>query len=412
MFASINGGCPVPWVRLSSSFPLICFLYLPIYLTQAESQLTAGISSQSHFFDSTTVFLNANPCLCSFPYLLHRSRKSSDIFRKSLHKPFPLARPLTKHPFPNQLCSCFVFAYSFPQSLTTGFLALGKKSTTLPSGVASSSGCWMSSTFLIPYLSAAALCSGGWRSCTVILAQGFHHSRELLAMLVESLESGFPSSRVLLVSLHWSAPLSCVGVNELLFVQLFEDEKCNGRALLLLPCMKSSVPNPTVLCLATGCHSCSTHNAAEIRKEKCLPSSGQQPCFQSHFLFCEECLFVKGLGVFSCVYVLLILIFRETEPQLCFLCMLLHWEIRSKMTIFMEGGADMYKILITQCLRRWTAICTCWQAVLSLNYSSFIPPPSSPQHRALVWWKNFSQAGSRQHSFNPHTQATFLCTSH
>lgn len=169
-------------------------------------------------------------------------------------------------------------------------------------------------------------------------------------------ESGFPFSHALLGSLHSSAPLSCVGVNEFLFVQLFEDEKCNGRALLLLPCAKSSVPNPTVLCLATGCHSCSTHNAAEIRKGKCLPSSGQQPRFQSSDLFCEERLFVEGLGVFSCVCALLIVIFRETEQQLCFLCMLLHWESSSKMNIFMEG--DMYKILITHCLRRWTGICT------------------------------------------------------
>jgi len=148
--------------------------------------------------------------------------------------------------------------------------------------------------------------------------------------------------------------------------------------------MKNSVPSPTVLCLATGCHSCSTHNAAEARKEKCLASNGQQPHFQSPYLFCEECLFVKGLRVFSCVYTLIILIFRETEQKLCFLCVLLHWEIRSKMNIVMEGGADTYKMLITQCLRRWAAICTCCLAVLPLNYSFFIPPPCNPQQNALV----------------------------
>ena len=388
-----------------------CFLYLPIYLSQQEPQLTTAISLQSHFFDSTTVFLNPNPCLHSLPYLLHLSTKSSDIFRKSLQKPFPLARPLTKHLFQTSSGPTVSSHIAFPIP-SHGLCCSGEKEHNPSLRCGLFIRCWMSCTFLISYLSAAALCSDGWRSCTLALGQALHHPRGLIAMLVESLESGFPFSRVLLGSLHSSAPLSCVGVNELLFVQLFEDEKCNGRALLLLPCMKSSVPNPTVLCLATGCHSCSTHNAAEIRKEKCLPSSGQQPHFQSHYLFRQECLFVKGLGVFSCVYALLVLIFRQTEKQLCFLCMLLHWEIRSKMNTFMEGGADMYKILITQHLRRWTGICTCWQAVLSLNYSFFIPPPSSPQHRAPVWWKNFSQASSWQHSFNPHTQATFLCTSH
>lgn len=131
---------------------------------------------------------------------------------------------------------------------------------------------------------------------SLALGQVLHLPIALIAMLVEGLESGVPFSCVLVGSPHSSVPLSCVGVNEFLFTQQFEDEKCNGRAVLLLPCMKSSVPNPTVLCLATGCHSCSTHNAAEIRKEKCLPSSGQPPRFQSPYLFCEECLFVKGLG--------------------------------------------------------------------------------------------------------------------
>lgn len=83
------------------------------------------------------------------------------------------------------------------------------------------------------------------------------------------------------------------------------------------------------------------------QKGKCLPSSGQQPHFQSHYLFREECWFVKGLGVFSCVSALLILIFTENEQQLCFLCMLSHWQIRSKRNIYTEGGADLYKILIT-----------------------------------------------------------------
>lgn len=221
----------------------------------------------------------------------------------------------------NQLWSCCVppWVNSCPPSPAVGSLAQGKKSTTLLSGVASS-------------------------SCTLALGQVLHHPREQISMFAES---GFPFSRVLLGSLHSAVPLSCAGVNESLFVQLFEDEKRNGRALLLLPGMKSSVPNPTVLCLATGCHSCSTHNAAEMRKEKCLPSSGQQPHFQSHYLFCEECVFVEGLGVFPCVSALLILIFGENEQQLCFLCMLSHRQIRSKMNIFMEGGAELYKILIT-----------------------------------------------------------------
>lgn len=95
----------------------------------------------------------------------------------------------------------------------------------------------------------------------------------------------------LLGSLHSPVPLSCAGVNESLFVQLLEDEKCNGRALLLLPGMKSSIPNPTVLCLATGCHSCSTHNAADIRKESAYPAAGNSHI--SRAIICS----VKSVGL-------------------------------------------------------------------------------------------------------------------
>lgn len=105
---------------------------------------------------------------------------------------------------------------------------------------------------------------------------------ELIAMSLESLESGVPLSCVLLGSLHWSALLSCAGVNEFVLIQLFEDEKCHGRALLLLPRMKRSVPDPTVLCLATGCHSCSTHNA---ERKSAYPAMGSSS-FQSLSLVC------------------------------------------------------------------------------------------------------------------------------
>lgn len=92
---------------------------------------------------------------------------------------------------------------------------------------------------------------------------------------------------------HSPALLSCAGVNAFLLRQLFEDEKCHGRALLLLARMKRSAPDPTVLCLATGCHSCSTHNAAESRKEKCLPSTGQQQFPEPLLVLCT---LLRGLG--------------------------------------------------------------------------------------------------------------------
>lgn len=149
----------------------------------------------------------------------------------------------------------------------------------------------------------------------------------------------------LLGSLHCSALLSRAGVNEFVLMQLFEDEKCRGRALLLLPCMKRSAPDPTVLCLATGCHSCSTHNAAESRKEKCLPSNGQQHFPEPLLVLCTVGLFAKGPGVSSSVRALLMVIFRETEQQLCFPCLPLHWEMRSKLNTFKGSSAGRCKAL-------------------------------------------------------------------
>lgn len=139
----------------------------------------------------------------------------------------------------------------------------------------------MSCTFLILYLSAAALCPGGegavlW-SCSR-LSSPWRADCHVFGELGE-----------------WCPPLMCTlgitalvcpaelcRVNEFVLIQLFEDEKCHGRALLLLPRMKRSVRDPTVLCLATGCHSCSTHNA---ERKSAYPAMGSSS-FQSLSLVC------------------------------------------------------------------------------------------------------------------------------